>query len=72
MSALWRARIGSFLAGSGVTAIAAFAVLRQDLATNFKRLGEKIQGSDTASLEQRIHHVEEVLAARPPANSRSE
>lgn len=40
--ALWRARIVSFLAGSGVTAIAAFGVLRQDLAASFKGLNDKV------------------------------
>lgn len=72
MSALWRARIGSFLAGSGVTAIAAFAVLRQDLAANFKGLSDKVQSTDTSSLELRVRHLEEIIAARPPADSRPE
>lgn len=45
MSGLWRARIGSFLAGSGVTAIAAFAVLRQDLAASFKGLSDKVSST---------------------------
>lgn len=72
MSALWRARIGSFLAGSGVTAIAAFAVLRQDLAANFKGLSDKVQSTDTSSLELRVRHLEEIIAARSPADSRPE
>lgn len=72
MSALWRARIGSFLAGSGITAIAAFAVLRQDLAANFKGLSDQVQSNDLSSLELRVRHLEDVLAARPPADSQPE
>lgn len=41
--AIWRARIVSFLAGSGLTAIAAFGVLRQDLAASFQGLSEKVR-----------------------------
>lgn len=60
MSALWRARIGSFLAGAGITAIAAFTVLREDLATSFKDLGDKVQLTDTSDLEQRVRRLEDL------------
>jgi hypothetical protein len=64
MPGLWRTRLSSFLAGSGVTALAAFGVLRQDLARHFGSLEEQVHTSQasSSSLEQRLNRLEVALA----------
>ena len=41
MPGLWRTRVASFFAGSGLTALLAFGILRQDLQRQFGTLGEQ-------------------------------
>lgn len=65
MPGLWRTRLASFLAGSGVTALLAFGVLREDLARQF------------GSLEKQARHhsscASQVLApARQPMCTQSQ
>ncbi len=43
MPGLWRTRLASFLAGSGVTALLAFGVLREDLGRQFGSLEEQVR-----------------------------
>ena len=42
MPGLWRTRVASFFAGSGLTALLAFGILRQDLQRQFGNLGEQV------------------------------
>ena len=43
MPGLWRTRVASFFAGSGLTALLAFGILRQDLQRQFGTLGEQVR-----------------------------
>lgn len=64
MTGLWRTRLTSFLAGSGLTALLAFGILRQDLQRQFVNLEQQVHGSQgpASSLEQRVAHLEAALA----------
>jgi hypothetical protein len=43
MPGLWRTRVASFFAGSGLTALLAFGILRQDLQRQFGTLGQQVR-----------------------------
>jgi hypothetical protein len=64
MPGLWRTRVASFFAGSGLTALLAFGILRQDLQRQFGTLGEQVHSSQgpASSLDQRVARLEAALA----------